>query len=563
MASGVAVPNSIATTDARPSPLAVPVAAVRWESVARWLTWGAFGLMLVAAALAPLLRTGDAHQYYAMAIALSEQRPPALTGDEVEAYKAWLQSQPAASGFASSVRAVDQPPLIVDGRQEFSHFWLYPLLAVPAIALTTQVDLHPGYAFVAVNAILLGLALWQVQRAYSAVVSLLLLASPLIWFVNKAQVEVFTFSLLCIAMAQARRGRWLWAALAAAIASTQNAPILLAVAVFWGAALLRQLLVRQRPPVTPGGVALVLLTIAIGALHSAYYLRRLDVLTPQQLNGGINLHPPTIEKYLAVLLDLDIGLLPWVPLTALVALAGGLLIWRRHWVGPTYQPVSPALQRSSPGRQWSSSLAADAGTGIAPARRSGSLLNLRLAALCGVVIGLSFLFVFAQTTNVNSGGTVHMSRYALWLLPLSLPFLEATASWLRTYVPALLPITAGLAVIVYGVVFQPGQPEHYVTQSPQAAFITTWLPEWYRTVPEIFYERQHHADGGVRGSASIPSCRVILLQADSPAPPCPLSPDEAASVSQLFATDWHAAWITRPGPLGLGPGRVAGALPRP
>jgi hypothetical protein len=364
-------------------------------------------------------------------------------------------------------------------------------------------------------------------------------------------------------MAQARRGRWLWAALAAAVASTQNAPILLAVACFWGVALLRQLLVRPRQPVKPGGVALVMLTIAVGALHPVYYLWRLDVLTPQELNGGINLHPPTLEKYLAVLLDLDIGLLPWVPLTGLVGMAGALLIWRRRWVGPGYQPVGPAVQERPDGEQWPLRPHGDAGYGIAPARRSNSVLNLRLAALCGVVIGLGFLFVFAQTTNVNSGGTVHMSRYALWLLPLGLPFLEAAASWLRPYVPALLPITAGLTVIAYGIVFQPAQPEHYVTQSPQAAFMTTWLPEWYRTVPEIFYERQHQADGGVRGSAATPTCRVILLQADSPVPTCPLSPDEAAAVSHLFASDWHAAWIIRPGPLGLGPGRVAGALPRP
>jgi hypothetical protein len=481
----------------------------------------------------------------------------------VAAYKAWLQAQPADSGFASSVRAVDQPPLIVDGRQEFSHFWLYPLLAAPVIALTAQIDLHPGYAFVAVNAVLLALALWQVQRAYSPVVSLLLLASPLIWFVNKAQVEVFTLSLLCIAMAQARRGRWLWAALAAALASTQNAPILLAVAVFWGAGLLRQLLMRRRQPVTPSGVALMLVTVAVGALHPAYYLWRLDVPTPQQLNGGINLHPPTVEKYLAVLLDLDIGLLPWVPLTGLVALAGAVLIWRRHWVGGPYQPVSSAFQNQPDAVPWSPTPQSDDRNGSTAKHRVESVLDLRLAALCGVVIGLGFLFVFAQTTNVNSGGTVHMSRYALWLLPLGLPFLEATASWLRPYVPALLPITAGLAVIAYGIVFQPGQPEHYVTQSPQAAFITTWLPEWYRTVPEIFYERLQHADGGVRGSAATPTCRVILLQADSPAPPCPLSAGEAAAAQELFATGWHAAWITRPGPLGLGPGHVTGALPRP
>jgi hypothetical protein len=186
-----------------------------------------------------------------------------------------------------------------------------------------------------------------------------------------------------------------------------------------------------------------------------------------------------------------------------------------------------------------------------------------LAALCGLVIGAWFLFVFAQTTNVNSGGTVHVSRYALWLLPLMSPLLAATADWLQPRLPVLLPALGGLAVLVYAAAFQPVQPERYVTQSPQAAFFTSLLPELYRPVPEIFYERQVGGDGGVRGSAATASCNVILLHAVEQAQPCALSPEEEAAAGNLFASGWEAAWVIRPGPLGLGEGGVTGALPPP
>lgn len=542
MASGAVTPGAISATDTRPRPVSDALAGGRWEALARGLAWGAFGVILVLAGLAPIVRTGDAHQYYAMATALADLRPPALTSDEVAAFKAWLLAQPTSSAFPNSVGMIDQPPLVVAGRQELSHFWLYPLLVAPVIALTDLIALHPGYAFLAVNAALLGLALWQVQRAYSAVVALFLLASPLIWFVNKAQVEIFTVALLAIAMAQARRGRWLEAGLAAAVAATQNVPILAAVACFWAAGLLQQQRTNWRP-ITRRGLALVAATLVIGALHPAYYLWRLGVPTPQRLNGGINLRLPSPEQYLAVLLDPDLGLLPWLPLFGLLALTGLVV---------AFSPLTLNLGRTRP----------------SPPRIGGPGRldsNLRLTALCALVIGAGFLFAFAQTTNVNSGGTVHISRYALWLLPLGLPFLAATAGWLRPRLTALLPAAGALAVTAYAIAFQPAQPELYLNQSPQATFVTTWLPELYRPVPEIFAERQRHQDGRLRGSAATADCHVLLLLAN-PAfrdIPCRLTPAEATAANRLFAAGWQAAWITRPGPLALTDGGVAGVLPPP
>jgi hypothetical protein len=182
----------------------------------------------------------------------------------------------------------------------------------------------------------------------------------------------------------------------------------------------------------------------------------------------------------------------------------------------------------------------------------------RLAGGCALVCGAWFLFAFAQTTNVNSGGTVQMSRYAMWLLPLSLPFLDAAAGRLA---PALLPFVGVVAFACYAIAFRPSLPERYVTPSPQSEALNAWLPGLYRQVPEVFYERQRGVDGGVRGSAANRGCTVILLDVDAPDQPCPLSPSERAQADRLFAAGWRAVWITRPGRLGLG-GSLTGATRR-
>lgn len=560
----------------------------------------ALAAVLGAALRAPILRTGDAHQYHAMAAALARLGPPSLSADEVAAYKAWLAAQPAASSFPDATRAIDQPNLVRDGRQEFSHFWLYPLLASPAVALLTPLGVHPGYAFLAVNAVVLAIALWQIAATTRPAVALLLLASPLLWFVNKAQVEVFTFGCLALAMTLAIRGRFAWAALAAAVASTQNIPIAAVVPVFWAAGLLRAGRFGSGPRATAswrgcadrtdaaaapgaqvpgltqrepagsrlgrgrgevsrdgaaaregrtgaasdfrgrrgglgadgaprledrrGAIVAVALTLVVMLLHPAYYLWRLGVVTPQQLNGGIGPNVPSVERFLAVLVDPDVGLLAWAPQLGVLALVGAVLL---------------AKGRAKDER-------------LAP---------LRWPAAVGAVGGGWFLLAFAQTTNVNSGGTVHLSRYALWLLPLLIPFLAAVA--VRPRANAAMLALGAVALPVYAILFDPAQPERYVVPSPQSAWLNDALPGVYRPVPEVFYERRRAVDGGVRGSVATPSCRVILVAAVSREQPCPLTAAEVAAVDRLLASGWGAVWVTRPGAWGLGRAGVSGALPPP
>lgn len=483
-------------------------------SVTLWLV---FAIIVALSLLAQPRRTGDAHQYLAMASQLAELRPPSFSPVEEADFRGWLEAQAADSGFPDGARAIRQPGLVRDGRQEFSHFWLFPLLVSPATRLVDLLGLHPIVAFTITNAMLLGTALLACSRVFGPLATLLLLASPLVWFVGKAQVEVFTVALLTLAMAAAARGRWAWAGVAAAVAATQNLPITATIPLFWagGAAALHARGLHERLPGRPNGATwrktllLGAATVGIALLHPTYYLARLGVVTPQQLNGGIAGEVPDWPRALAPLVDPDIGFFPWLPATAALAVAGYALLARAHVRG-------------------------------APLDR-----NLATAALVAATIGVWFLAVFAQTTNVNSGGTVHLSRYALWLVPLALPALTVVA---RRVEPRRLPaaLVAALALCAaYLGYFRPDQPENYVSHSPQAAWLIANTPDLYQPLPEIFVERTRHIDGGPRASAADPGCRILFLLAAAPDQPCTLTSTDRALVDDLFASGASAVWVRR------------------
>lgn len=474
-------------------------------------------LVIVLSFTAAPRRTGDAHQYIAMARQFARLQPPSLSIQDETQFTRWLGQQPQESGFPESTTAIRQPALVRDNRQEFSHFWIYPLLVTPLLAVSDVAGAHPVSAFTAVNSALVAAALWTVARTFGIVSALIMLASPIVWFISRAQVEAFTFSVLVLAVAAGSVGRWGVASVLVAVASTQNLPIAAVIPIFWIAGSVDWAL-GQRAAGRPFALdndgkkrvlAVVAATTLIAALHPAYYLVRLGVLTPQELNGGITGAIPTTGRILAPIVDLNIGLVPWLPVTAAV------------WLGGTVLLFSMASRRIDvPSRTW-------------------------LLALCTTVCGAWFLLVFAQTTNVNSGGAVHMSRYVLWLLPLMLPAISVATNHLQRLRPnATIAAVSALALVYVGY-FHPDQPERYVEHSPQASWVIDNAPALYRPIPEIFVERALHIDGGARASATVESCRVIFLLKSSPSQPCPLRESERATVEATFAAGASGLWVRR------------------
>jgi hypothetical protein len=214
--------------------------------------------------------------------------------------------------------------------------------------------------------------------------------------------------------------------------------------------------------------------VAIAALHPIYYWIRLGRAAPLADAAAPGI--PTLKGYGAVLWDLNIGLLtnyPWIALAVLVSI--GLV---RSWRERTY----------------------------------------RIAAVLSAVW---LLFVFSQMINMNHGGTPGMSRYALWLIPLAIPFLDrdgapGARTWLR--------VTVAAAAAAWSVwLFRPAAPEHYLEPSAAASYVWTHYPALDNPVPEIFVERLRHGEL-FRLTAATPDCSKVLLWRGEWPQICPAQP---------------------------------------
>lgn len=494
--------------------LALPEVAAQ-----RVLLLAAFTLIASLAVVATPRRTGDAHQYIAMTQRLAVGQPPWLDQQDQARFAGWMRSHTQNPGFVAGSTAFQQPTLIHDGVLEFSHFWLYPLLVSPVWAILCRLHIDPLAAFPIMNAIFLAAAIVAVCKAYGTIAALILVASPLVWFVARAQVEMFTVALLMLAMCAARSGLWAWGAVFLGLAATQNLPIALAIPIFWCAGLAEQLpakgtfraKVTLRSLLFTKATLLTALAIGVAMLHPAYYLWRLGVFTPQQLNGGISGVWPELLRLLAPITNPEIGFAWWLPAQFFLASLGILWLLRDIFWG----------------------------------KRPEAHL-LRTVAVAGAM-ALWLLLVFSQTTNVNSGGTVHVSRYALWLLPLSLPGAAVVIDKLSPrWGTVILGVLIALVLLNISY-FRPNQPERYVEHSPQATWLIANAPGLYWSLPEIFAERTLHLDGGPRTSAATPDCHVILV-ADSSPTSCQIAPDEAREITLQQAAGAPFVWLRRSTP---------------
>ena len=241
----------------------------------------------------PTRRIGDGPEYLAMALQLSRLERPSLSTPEAASTLAYFTE--IEGGFGVFTESFRYPQLAAaNGRRDFPHFWLYSALAAPGVALAGALGLHPNLGFVLANAALFLGALWIVSGALGWPASVLLFASPVLWWIDKAHTEVFTFSLLSIALA-------LPPVAAAALAQRPD--------------------VWRDPRFRLGVVA----SVALALLHPVYYWMRLGTAEPQTLVGGARLRMPGLLEIGAFVWDPNLGILPNFPALA-VSLLGALAL---------------------------------------------------------------------------------------------------------------------------------------------------------------------------------------------------------------------------------------------
>ncbi len=146
--------------------------------------------------------------------------------------------------------------------------------------------------------------------------------------------------------------------------------------------------------------------------------------------------------------------------------------------------------------------------------------------LFALVVGALFLASFSQTKNYSHGGTPMISRYALWLIPLVVPFLRqaegAAAPRMHRATASLIALSCAWSLAM----FHPDRPE-VAGASPLATWIWTHHPSLDRPLPEVFVERVRGSERPWRLPVATADCTKLLLmgRGDTPMWPLPCFPE--------------------------------------
>jgi hypothetical protein len=398
----------------------------------RWLAAGAYALLLIVlSATSPAVTEGDSPEYRAMAEAIARGEPP--------------------------------PPMV--------HFWLYSALAAPFLRVLPALGFETSTAFTIVNIALLVVAcrLAAGLTGWSAIA--LLFVSPIVWWVDKAHTEVFTFSLLTIAFVALATPRINpgWALVPLGLAAAQNPPA----AVFLPIVIALSLATRRVDARDRQFTALCAAGVGLAAVNPVYYFFRVGRAVP--LLGYSHGGWPNIDELTAVVRDPNIGLLAHAPVLVFV-LAGvlGVLVVK-----------APASLR-------------------------------RVDAACALSAAVALLFAFSQATNVNNGGTAGPSRYAVWFIPLGLPLLRLFDA-VHAGPARRVVLVSSLASVAWSLwFFHPARPENFSGPTPLAAWLWTHHPSLDRPLPEVFIERVRGGDVAWDLPATTSQCEKILLVGRGP-----------------------------------------------
>jgi hypothetical protein len=444
-------------------------------------------VLIAFAAASPARRVGDGGEYFVMALQLAAARPPSLSPDELRDVKSELTR--LGAGFETAL--LDYPDLVGrDGRQDFLHFFLYPLVVAPAVPFVNLFGLHPNWAFTIVNATLLALAVFLIARHQPAAVWIAGFVSPIVWWVDKAHTEAFLFATLAVAAVLVRE-RPAWALVAFALAGAQNAAIGVTypffVALMWRA---------TRPSTfTPRTWLAAVVGAGMIASPFVYTLIRLGRLSPMAEYAQRVI--PTPGGVAAFVVEPNIGILPSAPVFGVMIVAFAALL---------LMAVRP---RGRAARGVTAAQSLTAGNVGLPASGHAPLW------WWPVVIQLLLLLLWSQNPNLNHGGTPGMNRWVLSLLALGLPWIADIHRVMPSAGRMALTLIVSLLAVVSAAAHVPSRPEQYREPTRLAAWM--WARGWVHATPaEVFAERT-----GRREPAFAPShegeCRVMLI-ADQHAP---------------------------------------------
>ena len=441
-----------------------------------FISLGLLVIFLILAKL-PAQRVGDGMEYYALYYAWDTAHRPWMTSLAYDAYEKLYASHSISGMLPREWLENAFPALKLGTTSDFNHFWFYSFLAFICAKFFSFFGVHLQIqeSFLCLHYVLIVITVSIAYKyfAWNGVIAALLImfASPMLWFIDKVHTEFFTVCLVLSSTILIVSKRNLPAALFLALAATQNPSFAIIACI----PLAYRVVVQRHEPYKIIDVIIITLTILLIILHPAYYFSRYGVVTPQFLAGGATLGGHLSSFYIW-LIDPDLGLLPNWPLGVL-ALFVATFIW--------FSKKNRAIKFD---QSW------------------------LIYFLLYLVINF---YVQSSTTNLNSGATPGLARYALWYLPLAFPLftrIHGSLPWHSKLAYLFVPVF--LAVLVYSLRSNdPRRPENYLEPSATSLFIQSKLPWLYNPPSEVFMERYSGLGENSHNVLAVigPACNKLLI----------------------------------------------------
>jgi hypothetical protein len=420
--------------ESRPAPL-----------LARVLFVGAAIVLCGGALVARPLRDGDAGEYLLMTESLFRHGTPEVRAADVQSLARQDERANLGLGYGIAFLGYFDD---ARGRWYCYHFWAYPLLGLPARVLLAAIPAGGLHALPLTNALLLLLALHRVlfatpfEARRRLGLFLLLLASPLVWFVRWPHAEVMTAACVVLSLVGAQRGLRRAPILWAALGALQTPPVVLLAALLWLRACLADL--RPRNVLTSS------LAASTALLSPAFFYWRFGTpsLIARESTSLSNISP---SRALEMLFDLNLGLLPYMPVTVLLFGVAAVLV----------------------------------------------LIRARRAPWDAALLAVLVLMALACTATGNwNHGTIGPSRYTLWFMPLLLFLVTRLGEGLSPGLAKAYSGAVGLAVVTQAiVVLAKGglvAEADYLEHSYAARLVLRHAPALYNPSFPVFVARTTH-----------------------------------------------------------------------
>jgi len=411
--------------------------------------------ILAGSMILPAKLYGDGNEYFLTMISLSNHHTADLRQDDVKEFY-----NGTTNIFGKNIDPYG-PPLHYLGTNNKIyplHFWAYSLINAPINLAFEYFGFDIKKTFQFANAVLFTMLLAVIvflsgfSEKQKLVFMLLIFLSPAVWFLHWPHPEIFMFVFITLALMCLCQNKYTPAIIFASIASFQNQAILPCVLFLTAKAV-----IYSRYQIKDAIKYLALCAAAgIPTVFNLLVFGRANLLT-----DAISINQISILKIFEIFFDLNLGLIPYIPLILILFFA--IIFWRTY--------INKKL-----------------------------VLELQL-----LIVLILMMSILAMHNNCNND-TFGPARYSIWMLPfvffvivsniksiLKSDFLKYFLAFglaiqcilmFSTTIDGVLALNNNLTSIL-----------HYRTHSYAAQIALNNIPELYNPTMEIFCERTSHSDG--------------------------------------------------------------------